>query len=97
LLAGTRGFFPSVFEWVFHVKSCVFAAFSFIVFRYLLVAFITELLDSSSFSFLFTQQPLDQSRNSIRFRAHAASSAGFPENSKGSVHTLMQGRDEANI
>jgi hypothetical protein len=32
---------PSVLEEIFHVKSCVSTAFFFIVFRYLLIAFIT--------------------------------------------------------
>jgi hypothetical protein len=39
LLADGRGFSPSVLKGIFHVKSCVFAAF-FIVIRYSFVVFI---------------------------------------------------------
>jgi hypothetical protein len=40
-------FSPPMLEGGFYVKSCVSATLSFIVLRYLLVAFITKLLSAS--------------------------------------------------
>jgi hypothetical protein len=45
-------FSPSVLEGVFHVKSRVSVAFTFIIVRYLLVAFITTTV-AGFFSFSF--------------------------------------------